>query len=103
MNKKEDLQSLLNGQCIEDCDQNSLLIDFILDEVVKPSGVEPVLENPEKAKTKGQTGQVDTVLKHFNNKVSKDPSQMTKQSKLKKGKKNPKWTRKVKKYNLSKK
>ena len=36
----------------------------------KPSGVEPVLESPNGAKTKGQTGQVNTILKHFNNKVS---------------------------------
>ena len=65
------LESLLNGQCTKDCDKNSLLIDFIRDVMVKPSGMEPVLENPEGAKTKGQTGQVDAILKHFNNKASK--------------------------------
>ena len=36
----------------------------------QPSGVEPILESPNGAKTKGQTGQVNTILKHFNNKVS---------------------------------
>ena len=55
---------------MEDCDENSLLIDHIFTEMQKPSGVEPVLENPNGAKTKGQTGQVNTILKHFNNKVS---------------------------------
>ena len=43
----------------------------------KPSGMEPVLESPNGAKTKGQTGQVNTILKHFNNKVS--PSRKTRQ------------------------
>jgi len=64
----DNLEILLNGQCTKNCDKNSLLVNFIRDEMVKPSGVEPVLENPEGAKTKGQTGQVDAILKHFNNK-----------------------------------
>jgi hypothetical protein len=43
----------------------------------QPSGVEPILESPNGAKTKGQTGQVNTILKHFNNKAS--PSSKTRQ------------------------
>ena len=57
--------------------------------MVKPSGMEPVLENPEGTKTKGQMGQVDAILKHFNNKACKALSQMKKLNKIKEDKKIP--------------
>ena len=69
--RTHEIQDLLDGRCIKDCDQNPLLIDYIRNTMVKPSGKSPVLENPDGlTNQKGQTVQVDTILKHFNNKVS---------------------------------
>jgi len=66
-----DARELLEGQCVKDCDENPILIDYIKTVLVSPSGSSPVLTNPEEVKTqRGQTGQVDVILKHFKNKRS---------------------------------
>jgi len=65
------LQALLNGpvKCEEPCMDHPLLIDYLKSAMDKPSGVEPDLKDPEGIKNqRGQTGQVNTILKFFNNK-----------------------------------
>lgn len=64
------LEGLLDGQCTEDCDHDPLLTNFIFTEMGKPTGMSPVLNNPDSAKTLGQEGQVHAILKHFNNKTN---------------------------------
>ena len=69
------LQALLNGpvKCEEPCMDHPLLIDYLKSAMDKPSGVEPDLKDPEGIKNqRGQTGQVNTILKFFNNKVKSD-------------------------------
>ena len=66
------LKSLLNGPipCTTPCAEHRLLIDHIKTVIDPPSGSHPVLKNPEGIKNqRGQTGQVDHILKYFNNKV----------------------------------
>jgi len=64
-----DMRELLEGKCVKDCDDNQDLIEHIKTVLVSPSGTGPVLINPEAVKTqRGQTGQVDVILKHFNDK-----------------------------------
>eukprot|EP00092_Neocalanus_flemingeri_P073101 GFUD01090139.1.p1 GENE.GFUD01090139.1~~GFUD01090139.1.p1 ORF type:complete len:291 (-),score=83.39 GFUD01090139.1:16-888(-) len=65
---KLEMRQILAGQCIQDCMENPLLIDHIQATMVKPSGTSPVLENPDTNKQKGQEGQVDHILQHYNNK-----------------------------------
>lgn len=65
------LDSLLNGPipCAEPCAQHPVLVDHILSVMDKPSGTRPVLKDEEGIKNqRGQTGQVDLILKYFNNK-----------------------------------
>ena len=65
-----DMRELLEGKCVKDCDDNQDLIEHIKTVLVSPSGTSPVLINPEAVKLqRGQTGQVDVILKHFNDKV----------------------------------
>jgi len=61
-----EMNELLFGRCVQDCDRNPFLIKHIKTNIAKPSGRSPVLENPEAMQNK--TGQVDRILKHFNNK-----------------------------------
>lgn len=66
------IKEILEGQCTQHCDDNTLLIDHIKTAFVppiRPSNYSPVLNAPAETQ-KGQTGQVDSVLKHFNNKRS---------------------------------
>lgn len=65
---KQDIADLLNGLCTPDCADDPQLINYIKGYLVQPSGSSPELKNPEAAKAKGQTGQVDVILEHFNNK-----------------------------------
>ena len=65
------LKSLLNGPipCAQPCAEHTLLIDHIRSVMDKPSGTSPVLKDAEGIKNqRGQTGQVDLILKYFNNK-----------------------------------
>jgi len=65
------LKSLLNGPipCAQPCAEHKLLIDHLKAVMDKPSGTSPVLKDPEGIKNqRGQTGQVDLILKYFNNK-----------------------------------
>ena len=66
------LKSLLNGPipCTTPCAENRLLIDHIKTVIDPPSRAQPVLKDPEGIKNqRGQNGQVDLILKYFNNKV----------------------------------
>jgi len=65
------LVSLLDGSCDlnSNCMESTELTDHIRSVIVKPSGTKPILEKPDEVRNqKGQTGQVDTILKHFKNK-----------------------------------
>jgi len=65
------LKSLLNGPipCTTPCAQHKLLIDHIKTVMDPPSGTSPALKDPEGIKNqRGQTGQVDLILKYFSNK-----------------------------------
>ena len=65
------LKSLLNGPivCTQTCAEHPLLIEHIRSLMDKPSGTSPVLKDAEAIKNqRGQTGQVDLILKYFNNK-----------------------------------
>lgn len=65
------LKSLLNGPipCEESCAHHPLLLDHIRSVMDKPSGTIPVLKDVEGIKNqRGQTGQMDLILKYFNNK-----------------------------------
>jgi len=65
------LKSLLNGPipCTTPCAENRLLIDHIKTVIDPPSRAQPVLKDPEGIKNqRGQNGQVDLILKYFNNK-----------------------------------
>ena len=61
----------LEGGCSEDCLDNPVLLDRIRNAMIQPSGTNPVLHNPDAVNYKGQSGQVDTILEHFKNKVRK--------------------------------
>merc|ERR1719450_1289364 len=62
------LPELLAGNCSDDCMENSKLVDHIRSVIVPPSGHLPVMSNPKNMMGKGQEGQVNTILKHFNEK-----------------------------------
>ena len=64
------LPELLAGNCSDDCMENSKLVDHIRSVIVHPSGHLPVMSNPSNMMLKGQEGQVNTILKHFKEKVS---------------------------------
>lgn len=67
------LKSLLNGPipCAQPCAEHPLLIEHIKSTMDKPSGTSPVLKDPDGIRDqRGQTGQVDLILKYFNNKKS---------------------------------
>jgi len=64
----ETLPELLAGNCSDDCMENSKLVDHIRSVIVPPSGHLPVMSNPKNMMGKGQEGQVNTILKHFNEK-----------------------------------
>ena len=50
--------------------ENSALIDHIKSVLVKPSGTQPILKNPESLDSqRGQVGQVDAILQYYKNKV----------------------------------
>ena len=68
------LKSLLNGPipCTTPCAEHRLLIEHIKTVMDPPSGTQPVLKDPEGIKNqRGQTGQVELILKYFNNKVDR--------------------------------
>ena len=64
------LAEVLAGNCAQDCMESPLLIEHIQAVLAKPSGTKPVLKNPEELENqKGQSGQVEAVMEHFNHKV----------------------------------
>ena len=66
-----EMMHLLDGPCTEDCVENKMLIDHLKTVLVHPSGTSAVLNNKEGIKNvKDQPRQVESILKHFNNKVS---------------------------------
>ena len=66
------LAELLAGSCAQDCMESPLLIQHIQSVLAKPSGTKPVLKNPEELENqKGQSGQVEAIMEHFNHKVGK--------------------------------
>jgi len=65
------LVRLLDGSCDlnSNCMESTELTDHIRSVIVQPSGTKPILEKPDELRNqKGQTGQVETILKHFKNK-----------------------------------
>ena len=67
-----DLAEVLTGNCAQDCMESTQLIEHIQTVLSKPSGRKPVLKNPEELENqKGQSGQVEAIMEHFNHKVRK--------------------------------
>ena len=66
------LADVLAGDCAQDCMESPQLIQHIQTVLAKPSGTKPVLKNPEELENqKGQSGQVEAIMEHFNHKVRK--------------------------------
>jgi len=65
---QDSLKEVLGGNCSKDCMEDPLLLEKIKSVLVQPSGKKPILDNPDRQKSKGQEGQVDKILQHFNNK-----------------------------------
>merc|ERR1711874_218725 len=65
---QDSLAEVLAGNCSEDCMEDPALLEKIKSVLVQPSGKKPILDNPDRQKSKGQEGQVDRILQHFNNK-----------------------------------
>ena len=67
-----ELGEVLAGNCAQDCMESPLLIEHIQAVLAKPSGTKPVLKNPEELENqRGQSGQVEAIMEHFNHKVRK--------------------------------
>eukprot|EP00090_Calanus_glacialis_P003721 TRINITY_DN12746_c0_g1_i7.p1 TRINITY_DN12746_c0_g1~~TRINITY_DN12746_c0_g1_i7.p1 ORF type:complete len:286 (+),score=67.91 TRINITY_DN12746_c0_g1_i7:32-889(+) len=64
-----DLAEVLTGNCAQDCMESPQLVEHIQTVLAKPSGRKPVLKNPEELENqKGQSGQVEAIMEHFNHK-----------------------------------
>jgi len=63
------MRLVLDGPCTQDCEEDSLLVEHIRKTaLVQPSGRMPILKIPGSVNQKGQTGQVNRILKHYDNK-----------------------------------
>ena len=65
------MRLVLDGPCTQDCEEDPFLVEHIRKTaLVQPSGRMPILKNPGSVNQKGQKGQVNWILKHYDNKGS---------------------------------